>query len=99
MATPELTLTAGTNPFEGGAKGTFNITLDKPAPAGGLIVKFNTTGSTATYGEDYKLVAGENVSKVYAHTFTIAAGAKTATLNIAALADKINDPGEKVSVT
>ncbi|MFM6405476.1 MAG: Calx-beta domain-containing protein, partial [Microcystis sp.] len=48
IAPPKLTIAPGTNPVEGGTVGTFIITLDTPAPTGGIVVNFNTTGSTAT---------------------------------------------------
>ncbi len=98
MAIPKLTLLAGTNPVEGVENGVFTITLDSPAPTGGLTIKFNTTGSTATFRTDYKLLAGANISNVTANMFTIAAGAKTATLNIVSHEDKIYDSNETVSV-
>lgn len=96
MAT-KLTLRAGTTPIEG-AIGTFLVSLDQPAPAGGLTVNFNTTGSTATFGQDYTFVAGQNLTAVSASSFTIAAGATTATLNLVANADKETDPNETVVV-
>ncbi|MDP2903220.1 MAG: VCBS repeat-containing protein [Methylovulum sp.] len=98
MAIPKLSLLAGANPVEGGANGVFTIALDSPAPAGGLSINFDTTGSTATFGTDYALMAGENVSNVTANAFTIDAGASTATLSFAALADTVADPNEAVSV-
>ncbi|MCZ8120371.1 MAG: endo-1,3-1,4-beta-glycanase ExsH, partial [Microcystis sp. LE18-22.4A] len=79
---PKITIAPGTNPVEGGTVGTFIITLDTPAPTGGIVVNFNTTGSTATILADYSLTAGTNITAVTANTFTIAAGATTATLNV-----------------
>ncbi|MEH2342364.1 MAG: FG-GAP-like repeat-containing protein [Nostoc sp.] len=96
--TPKITITAGTNPTEGGATGSFTITLETPAPVGGLVVNFNTTGSTATATTDYSLVTGANITAVTANTFTIAAGQTTATLAVTAVADGISDPNEKVTV-
>ncbi len=97
MANPKLTLLAGTNPSEGGAYGVFNISLDSPAPSGGLTINYNTVGSTATFGVDFTLKVGANISNVTTNTFTIAEGADAATLNIAALADTVIDPNETVS--
>jgi len=57
---PKITIAPGTNPVEGGTVGTFIITLDTPAPTGGIVVNFNTTGSTATLATDYSLTAGTN---------------------------------------
>jgi Ca2+-binding RTX toxin-like protein len=45
--TPRITISPGGNATEGGSNGAFTITLESPAPAGGLVVNFNTTGSTA----------------------------------------------------
>ncbi|OPF19969.1 hypothetical protein B1L04_00355 [Microcystis aeruginosa KW] len=95
---PKITIAPGTNPVEGGTVGTFIITLDTPAPTGGLVVNFNTTGSTATILADYSLTAGTNITAVTANTFTIAAGATTATLNVVALSDAVSDPNETVKV-
>ncbi|MFN6296513.1 MAG: beta strand repeat-containing protein [Microcystis sp.] len=96
--TPKITIAPGTNPVEGGTVGTFIISLDTPAPTGGTVVNFNTTGSTATILADYSLTAGTNITAVTANTFTIAAGATTATLNVVALSDAVNDPNETVKV-
>ncbi|MEH1804674.1 FG-GAP-like repeat-containing protein [Nostoc sp.] len=96
--TPKITITASTNPKEGGATGSFTITLDTAAPVGGLVVNFNTTGSTATATTDYSLAAGANITAVTANTFTIAAGTTTATLAVTAVTDGISDPKETVTV-
>ncbi|MCA2636467.1 Calx-beta domain-containing protein, partial [Microcystis sp. M18BS1] len=98
IAPPKITIAPGTNPVEGGTVGTFIITLDTPAPTGGIVVNFNTTGSTATNIADYSLTAGTNITAVTANTFTIAAGATTATLNVVAVSDAVNDPNETVKV-
>ncbi|GBE72959.1 hypothetical protein myaer87_01860 [Microcystis aeruginosa NIES-87] len=96
--TPKITIAPGTNPVEGGTVGTFIITLDTAAPTGGIVVNFNTTGSTATILADYSLTAGTNITAITANTFTIAAGATTATLNVVALSDAVSDPNETVKV-
>ncbi|BCU13824.1 beta strand repeat-containing protein [Microcystis aeruginosa] len=96
--TPKITIAPGTNPVEGGTVGNFIISLDTPAPTGGTVVNFNTTGSTATILADYSLTAGTNITAVTANTFTIAAGATTATLNVVALSDAVSDPNETVKV-
>ncbi len=98
MANPKITLSTAASIKEG-AIGTYLISLDVAAPAGGLIVNFDTTASTATFGTDYTLMAGENLSNVTANTFTIAAGATTATLNLTALDDSVADPNETVSLS
>jgi hypothetical protein len=97
MALPKITLTAGTSPTEG-LIGTYLITLDSPAPEGGLTVSYNTSGGTAKVDKDYHLSAGENLSAVTAGSFTIAAGVTTATLNLVAVADTVVDPDETVVV-
>jgi hypothetical protein len=97
-AAPKITIASGTNPVEGGTVGTFIITLDTAAPTGGLVVNFNTTGSTATILADYSFTAGTNITAVTANTFTIAAGATTATLNVVAVSDAVSDPNETVKV-
>jgi hypothetical protein len=94
----EVTIAPGTTPVEGGTVGTYTITLDTPAPTGGLVVNFNTTGSTATLNTDYTLSAGNNISNLTANSFTVAAGQTTATLNLNALSDVVNDPGETVKI-
>jgi Domain of unknown function (DUF4347)/FG-GAP-like repeat/Domain of unknown function (DUF4114)/FG-GAP repeat len=93
---PKVTITAGSNPKEAGANGSFTITLDTPAPLGGLTVKFNTANSTATTG-DYTFAAGTNITAVTANTFTIAAGQTTAILTVQAVADAV-DPDEMITV-
>ncbi|MDO9107184.1 MAG: FG-GAP-like repeat-containing protein [Methylovulum sp.] len=98
MTLPTLTLLAGVNPVEGGSDGYFTITLDQPAPEGGLTVSFDTVSSTATNSADYTLLAGTHITQVTANTFTIAAGVTTAELKLAALADTVVDPNETVFV-
>ncbi|TAN71371.1 MAG: hypothetical protein EPN17_01670 [Methylobacter sp.] len=97
MALPKITLSAKTTPTEG-AIGTYLITLDTAAPAGGLKVFYNTAGSTAAVNSDYNFTAGPNLSAVTASSFIIAAGAKTATLNLVAYTDTVTDPNETVVV-
>ncbi|WP_334909116.1 FG-GAP-like repeat-containing protein [Nostoc sp.] len=95
--TPKISITAGTSPKEGVTDGTFTISLDTPAPVGGLVVNFNTTG-TATATTDYTLAAGTNITSVTANTFAIAVGETTATLTVKAVADGVSDPNETVTV-
>ncbi|MEG4229355.1 FG-GAP-like repeat-containing protein, partial [Microcoleus sp. N9_B2] len=97
--TPTVSIAAGTTPTETGpTTGTFNITLDTPAPAGGIVVNFNTTGSTAATPGHYSLTAGTNITAVTANTFTIATGVTTAVLNAVPIDDAIVNPGETVQV-
>lgn len=97
MAVPKVTLSAGITPSEG-TTGSYLINLDIAAPIGGLTVYFNTLGSSANLGNDYNFVASTNISALTANSFTIAAGAKTANLILAAHSDKIYDPNEKVII-
>ncbi|WP_373536862.1 FG-GAP-like repeat-containing protein, partial [Microcoleus sp.] len=97
--TAKVSIAAGTTPTETGpTTGTFNITLDTAAPAGGLVVNFDTTGSTAATPAHYSLTAGTGITTVTANTFTIAAGATTAVLNAVPVDDAIINPGETVKV-
>jgi hypothetical protein len=97
--TPTVSIAAATTPTETGpTNGTFTITLNTPAPAGGLVVNFDTTGSTATNPSHYSLSGGTNITAVTANTFTIAAGATTAVLNAIPVDDTIINPGETVKV-
>ena len=97
-STPKITIDAGTTPTESGITGTYIISLDTIAPTGGLVVNFNTTGSTATPITDCTLSAGDNITNLTATSFTIAAGQTTATLNLTAASDAVNDPGETVQI-
>ena len=97
--TPKVSIAAGTTPTETGpTNGTFTITLDTPAPEGGLVINFDTTGSTAANPSHYSLSAGTNITAVTANTFTIAAGATTAVLNAVPVDDAIINPGETIKV-
>jgi hypothetical protein len=97
--TPTVSIAVGTTPTETGpTNGTFTITLNTPAPAGGLVVNFDTTGSTATNPSHYSLSAGTNITAVTANTFTIAAGATTAVLNAVPVDDAIINPAETIKV-
>ncbi|BAY76729.1 hemolysin-type calcium-binding region [Nostoc linckia NIES-25] len=98
--TPKITIASGTNPKEGGPDGSFIITLDTPAPVGGLVVKFNTIGSTATPTTDYTLAAADtNITALTANTFVIAQGKTTATLKVTAVTDiPLADPNETVTI-
>jgi hypothetical protein len=97
--TPKVSIAAGTTPTETGpTNGTFTITLDTPAPEGGVVVNFNTTGSTAANPSHYSLSPGTNITAVTANTFTIAAGATTAVLNAVPVDDAIINPGETIKL-
>ena len=97
--TPKVSIAAGTTPTETGpTNGTFTITLDTPAPSGGLVINFDTSDSTAANPSHYSLSAGTNITAVTANTFTIAAGATTAVLNAVPVDDAIINPGETIKV-
>ena len=94
-----VTIAAGATPTESGpTNGTFVITLNSPAPAGGLTVNFALAG-TATTTTDYSITAGSNISAVTATSFTIAAGTTTAVINVAPVDDAVIDPSETVQLT
>jgi len=96
---PNITIAPGTNPSERGTiNGTYLITLDKPAPAGGLTINYKVAG-TATRTTDYTLATGNNITAVTAKSFTIAAGQTTATLNVTPVDDAVVDPNETVQLT
>ncbi|WP_262963737.1 FG-GAP-like repeat-containing protein [Methylobacter psychrophilus] len=96
-AIPDVTLTTDLQPSEGGVAGTFTITLDSAAPAGGLVVNYRLSGS-ATALTDYSVTAGTNVTGIAAGSFTIAEGQTTATLLVNALSDAVIDPSETVTL-
>jgi uncharacterized delta-60 repeat protein len=93
----KISINHNTNVIEGGTNEPLSITLDTPAPAGGLVVKYATTGSTTT-ASDYSLTAGNNITAVTADTFTIAAGATTANLNVIAAKDIVSTPPYKTFI-
>ncbi|NER35151.1 MAG: DUF4347 domain-containing protein [Oscillatoria sp. SIO1A7] len=97
--TPIVSIAPGSNAAEAGStNGTFAITLDEAAPAGGLTVNFNVTGSTATDPSDYSLTGGTNITGLTATTFTIPAGATSATLNVVPIDDSDIETGETVNI-
>ncbi|MEH1839970.1 MAG: FG-GAP-like repeat-containing protein [Nostoc sp.] len=97
---PTITLAPGSNPTKGGPDGNFTVTLDSAAPVGGLVVNFNTNGSTATQGTDYTLAAGTNITNVTANTFTIAAGQTSAALTVKTAPNNytVSNPNETVTL-
>lgn len=95
MTIPKITLIAKTTLIEG-ATGSYLITLDSPAPVGGLSVNFNTIGSTATLNTDYIFTTGTNLVAVTNNNFIISEGQTSATLNVTAINDVVNDPNETV---
>ncbi|MEI6335616.1 MAG: FG-GAP-like repeat-containing protein, partial [Methylococcaceae bacterium] len=93
---PVVTITAGITPVEG-ASGSFIITLDSPAPVGGLTINYSLTG-TATLNTDYTVTAGTNISGVTNGSFTVAQGQTTASLTINAAGLDGYDPNETIDL-
>ncbi|MBW4680306.1 MAG: tandem-95 repeat protein [Microcoleus vaginatus WJT46-NPBG5] len=87
-STPIVSIAAGTSPAEGGATGSFTLTLSEPATDNFTVAYI--VGGSATTGTDYTALTG---------TVTFAPGATTATINIVATDDAFIDPDETVTVT
>ena len=87
-----VTIAAGTAPAEPNTNGSFTITLNLPAPTGGLTVTYSvaTGGGAATPNVDYTALSGSAF---------IPAGATTFNIPVAVIDDNENDPGETVGVT
>ncbi|MBW4481833.1 MAG: tandem-95 repeat protein [Tildeniella torsiva UHER 1998/13D] len=86
---PSLSVAAGTNAAEPSTPGSFILSLSKAAPAGGLTVVYTLSG-TATNGTDYTTLPS---------TVTFAAGATTATVTVAPIADALVEGNETVILT
>ncbi|WP_442939257.1 VCBS domain-containing protein [Nostoc sp.] len=86
---PSLSVAAGNNAAEPSTPGSFTLSLSKAAPAGGLTVAYTLSG-TATNGTDYTTLPG---------TVTFAAGATTATVTVAPIADTLVEGNETVILT
>ena len=96
-AVPDVTVIAVLTPVEGGTTGAFKISLDSPAPVGGLTINYSLSG-LATLNKDYSVAAGTNITDVSADSFMIAEGQATAKLMINAGNDGIADPNETVTL-
>ena len=94
---PLVTITAGITPIEGAA-GSFIVTLDIPAPVGGLTINYSMSG-TATLNTDYTVTAGTNIFGVTNGSFTIAAGQTAASLIINAANLDGYDPNETIDLS
>jgi VCBS repeat-containing protein len=90
-------ITTSQDATEGSIDGNFTITLDAPAPVGGLTVNYNLAG-VATTPADYNLTAGTNISAMSATSFTIALGQTTATLKVVAINDNLIEPTQDVQL-
>jgi hypothetical protein len=97
LANPAVNVSAGVTPVEDGTVGTFTISLDSAAPAGGLTVNFSLAG-TATLKTDYTVAAGTNITALTDGSFTVAEGQSSATLTVNALGDGVVDGGETVEL-
>lgn len=96
---PAVSIAAGTAPSETGpTNGSFTISLDNPAPVGGLTINYNLTGSTATLSTDYSLAAGTNISSLTGSSFTIAAGQSSGVITVVPVDDQVDDDGETVQL-
>lgn len=80
-----VTLSAGTSPAEPATNGTFNVTLNNPAPAGGVTITYALTG-TATAGADY--------TDAGAGTLVIAQGNTSGVITATVIDDALNEGTE-----
>ncbi|MEL7034765.1 MAG: DUF4347 domain-containing protein [Cyanobacteria bacterium J06592_8] len=95
---PAITISPGIDPIEDGqTTGTFNIDLNRP-PSQDLIVNFSVAGD-AENNIDYIFTAGDNITNITPNSFTIAAGATNATLNVLPIFDNINESDETIQVS
>jgi endonuclease/exonuclease/phosphatase family metal-dependent hydrolase len=85
-----VSVTAGTNAAEPSTNGSFNITLNTPAPAGGVTINYTLSG-TATIGTDY--INAQN------GTITVPQGSTTATIAITVVDDNVSEPAETIIAT
>ena len=99
-----LTVEAGQNPTEAGANDTdlgwFTIKSNKAAPNGGLRVRYQITGGSATRNVDYYAPqATLSTANFLAEDLVILpTGAKEARVYISAIADAIREGNETVSL-
>ncbi|MFZ2725911.1 MAG: FG-GAP-like repeat-containing protein [Methylococcaceae bacterium] len=92
-----MTIITSSNATEG-ENGVFTIALDNPAPAGGLLVRFNADGGSALLNTDFTLSAGSNISHFNSDSFVINAGESTASLTVHALTDNWVEGDESVKL-
>lgn len=69
----------------------FTVSLDRPAPAGGVSFTYSTSSGTATAGSDYVAVLSA--------TGRIAEGARSTSIAITLLGDTTDEPDETFTVT
>ena len=95
---PNITISPNFGTVNKGIPDSFTISLDSPAPSSGLVVNYNTNGTTAN-NTDYTLVGGTNITNFTPNTFTIAAGQTSATLTVDTTANyTVSNPNETVSI-
>ncbi|MYK68570.1 MAG: hypothetical protein F4020_03120, partial [Gammaproteobacteria bacterium] len=68
----------------------FAVTLDGPAPAGGVTVRYATSDGTAVAGSDYVAASG---------TLAFAAAERRKTVSVTVLDDAVDDGGETFALT
>ena len=94
VITPTLTVTAPATPIAEGNTGTstatFTVSLDHPAPAGGVSFTINTADGSATAGSDYVAIVSGSGS--------IAAGQSSTTFNVTINGDTVHEGDETFSV-
>jgi hypothetical protein len=96
---PAITILPGIDPIEDGqTNGIFEISINQPVPPEGLTINFNIAGD-ATNNLDYSFAAGNNITNLTGNSFTIAAGATTATLEVIPVFDNISETDERIEVS
>ncbi|NBO67096.1 MAG: hypothetical protein EBU88_20010, partial [Acidobacteria bacterium] len=99
-----LQLKAGQNPTEGGSNeidlGWFTISSNKPAPNGGLRVRYQIAGGTATRGSDYYAPqATLSTSSFLAEDIVVLpTNSSEARIYISVIADAIREGNETISL-
>lgn len=85
-----VSIASGVNATEPSTNGSFTVTLNNPAPAGGVTVSYTRNG-TATFGSDY--------TDPQNGTIIIPEGATTGNIAINVVDDNVVEPTETISVT
>ncbi len=99
-----LQVTAGQNPTEGGSNesdlGWFTISSNKPAPNGGLRIRYRITGGSATRGSDYYAPqATLSTASFFAEDMVVLpTGSAETRIYISTIADAIREGNETVSL-
>jgi len=85
-----VSVASNTNAAEPATNGSFTVTLNNAAPAGGVAISYTRNG-TATFGSDYTDPQNGSI--------TIPEGATTANIAINVIDDNVVEPTETISVT